>query len=172
MQLTLSDIRRLKNEDRNDSEVREILDIPIRTYQRYIQKYNLENKAIWYSLVRDEMESELLAVRDCMLFCCNYAKRKLQDDSIESSEHLEWIQTLQAARMNLFQTTVDGPEYIARVKPISTIYPQTKFQEEPNLEPPERNETPGMIASRKYIEKQLAAQNNNKNKKQTSYHTR
>jgi hypothetical protein len=81
-------------------------------YQDYMKRIREEDKIIWDTIIKHELESEILSVRDTMLYCCRYAKEQLKDKNISSSDKLEWINTLQGTRTNMLKLLVEGPEYL------------------------------------------------------------
>jgi hypothetical protein len=71
----ISSIRALKKERRSDKEIMESLGISLRMYQDYIKRIREEDKIMWDTIIKHELESEILSVRDTMLYCVRYAKR-------------------------------------------------------------------------------------------------
>jgi urease accessory protein UreF len=114
-----------------DSEVREILGVGIRMYQEYMQRIHEEDKLAWNEIVKDQLESEALAVRDCMLYCCKYAKEQLENKDTPSSDRIEWINTLQGTRTNMLKLLVEGAEYLKTAK---QVYPPRIPQIEERVE--------------------------------------
>jgi hypothetical protein len=156
VQRLLLDIRRLRDQDKPDSEVREILGISLRMYQDYMKRIREEDKIMWDTIIKHELESEILSVRDTMLYCCGYAKEQLKDKNVPSADKLEWINTLQGTRTNMLKLLVEGPEYLKTAK---QVYPPAIDQ---NLivgeSGPEREieNNKAMRQSHEYIKKRLA----------------
>jgi hypothetical protein len=130
VQHLLLDVRRLRDQDKTDSEVREILGVGIIMYQEYMQRIHEEDRLAWNEVIKDELESEILAVRNTMLYCCRYAKEQLKDKNVPSSDKLEWINTLQGTRTNMLKLLVEGPEYLktATIDVMSRVYIQSNLR--------------------------------------------
>jgi hypothetical protein len=111
-----------------------------------MQRIHSEDKIVWDSIIKDELESEALGVRDCMLYCVRYAKEQLKDKNVPSSDKLEWINTLQGTRTNILKLLVEGPEYLRSLK---QVYPP-RIQVEP------QTTTDEMRESHENIKKKLA----------------
>jgi UDP-glucose 6-dehydrogenase len=120
VQRLLLDIRRLRDQDKTDSEVKEILGVGIRMYQDYMKRIREEDKIMWDTIIKHELESEILSVRGTMLYCVRYAKEQLKDKNTPSADKLEWINTLQGTRTNILKLLVEGPEYLRTAK---QVYP-------------------------------------------------
>jgi hypothetical protein len=156
VQRLLLDIRRLRDQDKTDSEVREILSISLRMYQDYMKRIREEDKIIWDTIIKHELESEILSVRDTMLYCCRYAKEQLKDKNISSSDKLEWINTLQGTRTNMLKLLVEGPEYLKTAK---QVYPPKIEDLQVGESGPERErveDNKAMRQSHEYIKRMLA----------------
>jgi hypothetical protein len=149
VQRLLLDIRRLRDQDKPDSKIMESLGISLRMYQDYMKRIREEDKIMWDTIIKHELESEILSVRDTMLYCVRYAKEKLKDKNA-SADHLEWINTLQGTRINMLKLLVEGPEFLKTAK---QVYPPRIPQEiVERVEP----QTPEMKASHNNIKKRLA----------------
>jgi hypothetical protein len=132
---------------------REILGIGIRMYQEYMQRIHEEDRLAWNEVIKNELESEILSVRDTMLYCVRYAKEKLKDKNA-SADHLEWINTLQGTRINMLKLLVEGPEFLKTAKQVYPPKIEDLQVRESGPEPvPENKE---MQASHKYIQRKLA----------------
>jgi hypothetical protein len=116
----ISSIRALKKERRSDKEIMESLGISLRMYQDYMKRIREEDKIMWDTIIKHELESEILSVRDTMLYCVRYAKEQLKDKNTPSADKLEWIKTLQGTRTNILKLLVEGPEYLRTAK---QVYP-------------------------------------------------
>jgi hypothetical protein len=114
-------------------------------------------------VIKDELESEILAVRNTMLYWCRYAKEQeqLKDKNVPSSDKLEWINTLQGTRTNMLKLLVEGPEYLKIAK---QVYPP-KIEDlqvgesgpETGRERVENNNNKATRQSHEYIKKRMLA---------------
>ena len=52
----ISDMRQLRAQNKTDNEIRALLVLELRTYQRYTKQIHEEDKAIWFGITKIEME--------------------------------------------------------------------------------------------------------------------
>ncbi len=58
-----------------------LLKIPERTFRDYTARINKKDREVWYSITREELATELLALRSSLLDTYKYCKKKLEDPS-------------------------------------------------------------------------------------------
>lgn len=142
------DIRQLLNEDKDDSQIRQILKIELRTYQRYMKRIHKQNRELRLGITKDELASELLRLRASLSYTYRYCMDKLNDPNIPSAELLEWLHEKDNARMNLVKILTDYPREVDQTNHIE--------MEEPEPEPEEPiPQTKEMKQSEKNIQKML-----------------
>ena len=66
LQRIISDIRQLMEQGKTDNEIRGILGLEVRQYQRFVKSINLQNQKAWYFLVKNELATQLLALRNSL----------------------------------------------------------------------------------------------------------
>ena len=93
------------------SEIRQTLKIEERTFRRYISKINTEDKKIWYDIVSQELEGELLRLRSCLNNSYNIAKKMSEDETAHISERLEACQAANDCRLSLVQILREYDEF-------------------------------------------------------------
>ncbi|HEY7109803.1 MAG TPA: hypothetical protein VH415_10265 [Nitrososphaeraceae archaeon] len=62
----LSDIRSLKQQNKSDKEIRDILDLKIRMYQRYVKRIHELDQDIWRKITSTQLETELLRLKQSL----------------------------------------------------------------------------------------------------------
>ena len=60
------DIRTLRDSNKTDAEIRALLGLELRTYQNYLKRIHDEDKEIWHSIASEQIESELLRLKDSL----------------------------------------------------------------------------------------------------------
>ena len=108
----IKDIRSLREQNKPDSEIREMLGIELRTYQRYTKTIYEEDKQIWHDIASQELESELLKLRTCLNNSYNIAKKMSEDENAEIGERLEACQAAADFRISQVQILREYPVFI------------------------------------------------------------
>jgi hypothetical protein len=108
----IADIRALRESNKSEIEIRNLLDIPLRTYQRYTKTIHEEDKQVWYDIASQELESELLKLRTCLNNSYNIAKKMSEDETAEIGERLEACQAAADCRLSLVQILREYPVFI------------------------------------------------------------
>jgi hypothetical protein len=109
----LLDIRQLKAQSNTDNQIMETLSIPLRTYRRYLVRIYKDDKIVWLSLARTQLEPELLRLKES--FESTY-KRALELSNQDDERVLEALYTKDDARMNIVKLLVEGPKYVQEVE--------------------------------------------------------
>jgi len=110
---TENDIRALRAQGKTNDEVMAILKIPMRSYRRYCSAINKKDKQIWYSLVRDEVESQFLMLKNSLEHTYHRARELSEKDDYDSI--LEALETANSARVSIIQLLVEGPQMIEKI---------------------------------------------------------
>lgn len=92
------------------------LKIPLRTYRRYTASIHKQNQEIWYSLVRDELCTELLKLRSSLEDTYKIAKELCEKPDLGTGDTLEALQAKDSARLSVVQLLVEGTSYLAKVQ--------------------------------------------------------
>lgn len=107
----IKDIRSLRDSGKNDIEIRALLGIELRTYQRYTKTIYEEDKQVWYDIASQELESELLRLRSCLNNSYNIAKKISEDENANISDRLEACNVANDNRLSLVQILREYPEF-------------------------------------------------------------
>lgn len=106
----LADIRALMKQNKSSEQIMSLLHIPLRSYRRYTSKIYKQNQKAWYSLVRDELETELLALRFSFNETFTIAREIALDPSNKVEERLQALTVKDQSRLNLIQLLTEGIE--------------------------------------------------------------
>ena len=120
----ISDIGQLRAQDKTDYEIRDILNIELRTYQRYVKRINEEDKEIWCSITVNEMESELLRLKETFEQAFHRAKENSENEK-DDGAILEALDAKDNARVNIVKLLVEAPEPVQKIKG-GLVYPITR----------------------------------------------
>lgn len=127
------DIRSLRDSGKSDSEIRALLGLELRTYQKYNKRINEIDKAIFYSLVRDEIESQLLRLKQSLENTYITALQISQDK--EYDDRLTALEVKDSARLSICQLLVEGPKYIAKIQSQTQTQPDEISEQESTIKP-------------------------------------
>jgi hypothetical protein len=108
----VKDIRSLALEGKSDSDIRALLGLELRMYQKYTKRIHEEDKQVWYDIASQELESELLRLRTCLNNTYNIAKKLSEDETAKIDERLEACQAASDARLSLVQILREYPIFI------------------------------------------------------------
>ena len=108
----IKDIRSLREQNKPDSEIREMLGIELRTYQRYTKTIYEEDKQVWYDIASQELESELLKLRTCLNNNYNIAVKIAEDDNSKVDERLQACQAAADFRISQVQILREYPIFV------------------------------------------------------------
>lgn len=88
--------------------------LELRTYQRHIKRIGEEDKAVWYSIIRDELATELLRLRSSLEETYLIAKGLAEDPQYNNK--LEALQAKDDARLSIVHLLTEGPEMMVKVE--------------------------------------------------------
>jgi hypothetical protein len=119
----------LRAQNKSDKEIRDILNLELRTFQRYTKRIHDEDKEIWYSITSNEMASELLRLKGCLEHTYQKAN-EISEKKEDVGEVLEALNVKDNARVNIVMLLIEGPQLIKKYKgqlylllmPISTYH--------------------------------------------------
>jgi hypothetical protein len=154
VQRMMSDIKSLTEQGKSDEEIRQLLGIEIRQYQRYQKRIIELEKSEWAKLVSDKLESELLRLKTS--FEHTYRTAKKLSEKEDYDDRLDALNTKDNARTNIIILLRQGPDYIKGRTPLPVDIPTEDIDdiEEEDIEEPEP-ENKALKKSREYIQKQL-----------------
>jgi hypothetical protein len=109
----LTDIRSLKEQNKNDKEIRDILGLKVRMYQRYVKRVHELDQEIWRKITYTQLESELLKLKQSFEDTYIITKRISESDDKPTQEILEALNAKDNARLNIVRLLVDGPPLVA-----------------------------------------------------------
>ena len=112
----IKDIRTLRDNGKSDEEIRNLLGIELRTYQRYTKTIHEEDKQVWYDIASQELESELLKLRTCLNNNYKIAIKLAEDETAKIGERLEACQAASDARLSLVQILREYPMFVKSAK--------------------------------------------------------
>lgn len=108
----MEDIRKYRDKDYSDTQIRINLGIPERTFRRYSSKIRQEDKKIWLSMTQDRLEYELLRLKSSLEDTYQIAKSISENERIDPDDRLNALNTMNDARLSIVQLLRDGPQYI------------------------------------------------------------
>lgn len=108
------DISQLMQQGKSSGEIMDILGIPLRTFRRYTAAIHKQNQIAWYSLVRDELATELLRLRASLEESYHIALAMAEDP--ECPNRLEALQQKDDCRLSQVHLIVEGITYFAKVE--------------------------------------------------------
>ena len=60
------DIRALRDSGKNDIEIRDMLGLELRNYQKYTHILHLEDQKVWLSITQEQLGTELLRLKNAL----------------------------------------------------------------------------------------------------------
>ncbi len=105
-----NDIRQLLEQNKSDSEVMALLGLESRTYQRYVKRIHEEDKAVWYSITREELESQFLKLKQSFEETYTIARNYAMKPDIKCEDMLSALREKDMARMNVITSIIQGPK--------------------------------------------------------------
>ena len=127
----IKDIRSLRDSGKSDIEIRALLGIELRTYQRYTKTIYEEDKQVFYDIASQELETELLRLRSCLNHSYNIARKMSEDEKASISDRLEACQAANDCRLSLVQILREYDEFKRKI-PISQ--PESESELEGSVE--------------------------------------
>ena len=113
----LEDIRKYRNsQDRqySDEEIRSILGIKIRMYQRYLEIIHKQDKEAWLNVTRTQLEPEMLKLKASYEETYQTAKEEVQN-ATTTQDKLLASECKDGARLDIIRLLTDGPEYVKKI---------------------------------------------------------
>ena len=104
---TILDIQKLKSESKTDTEIMEILGLPLPTYRKYNARIHKHNKEIWNQIATTELHTEYLRLKESLEESYHIAREIAQD-----KDHpfcLDAIQVKDDARLSIVELLQEGP---------------------------------------------------------------
>ena len=106
----VEDIRMLREQNRTDFEIKNMLGLKDRQWRRYNSIVTTESKEIWNSLIHDKLEFEMLRLYRTLNN--NYAKIESKLDNESNPETIIMLtQELQEIALNKVRLLICGPQY-------------------------------------------------------------
>ena len=84
----IKDIRSLRDSGKSDNEIRELLKIELRTFQRLTKAIYEQDQQVWLSITQEQYCSELLRLLLCINYAYNIAKQLSEDSELKCEERL------------------------------------------------------------------------------------
>ena len=109
----LDDIKRLRN-DKTEQEIMGLLAIEYRTFRRYMEIINKQDKEAWLNITRTQLEPELLKLKSSLEHTYNKALEEV-DNATNTQDRLLALETKDDARLNIVHLITEGPDYIKHV---------------------------------------------------------
>jgi hypothetical protein len=103
----IKDIRTLRDSGKSDEEIRNLLRVELRTYQRYTKTIYEQDQSLWIKITQQEYATELLNLRSCINNAFNIAKALSEDSKLDCQDRLDSIQTMLDARISMVQLLGD-----------------------------------------------------------------
>jgi hypothetical protein len=112
----LTDIRSLREQNKSDKEIRDVLGLKVRMYQRYIKRIHEIDEEIWRKIASTQLESELLRLKQSFEDTYIITKRISESEDKPTQEILEALNAKDNARLNIVRLLVDGPPLVAEAE--------------------------------------------------------
>ena len=103
----IKDIRSLRDSGKSDEEIRNLLGIELRTFQRYTKTIYEEDQTLWLSITQEQYSTELLKLHSCLNYSYNIAKQLSEDSKLPCQDRLAAIQSMLDSRLSLVQLLGD-----------------------------------------------------------------
>jgi hypothetical protein len=114
VQRIISDIRTLMQQGKDDNEIREILGIEIRQYQRFTAAINKQNQKAWYSLVKNELATELIKMKASLEDSYQAALLLSKRSGLTTTDVLAALAAKDSARISVIQLLKEGTELLMK----------------------------------------------------------
>ena len=110
------DIRNYRKHPFNytDKQIQCELSLTERMWYRYNRIVNEQDKEIWLSITRTQLETELLNLKQSLEDTYRIAKEQVQKAET-TQERLLASETKDNARLNIVRLLVDGPAYVRKI---------------------------------------------------------
>jgi hypothetical protein len=105
----IADIRALRDSNKSENEIRQLLEIPLRTFQRYAKQIHEEDKQVWYDITSQELESALLRMRSSLEETYKISKNIAENESAAVDERLEALNCMNDSRLNIVKLLLEYP---------------------------------------------------------------
>jgi deoxyxylulose-5-phosphate synthase len=107
------DISNLMQQGKSSQEIMDLLHIPLRSYRRYTAAINKQEKNAWYSLVKNELATELLRLKSS--YEESFTKsRELANTSSVTTDVLLALEAKDSAMLNIVRLLVEGTELLMK----------------------------------------------------------
>jgi hypothetical protein len=126
VQRIIKDIRTLRDSNKSDIEIRALLGIELRTYQRYTKRIHEEDQNAWLSITQEQYATELLRLRSCLNNAYNIAKQLSEDSKLACQDRLAALQSMLDSRLSMVQLLGD----VDMKRKISTTVSQPELEEQ------------------------------------------
>lgn len=110
------DISQLMQQGKTSQEIMDLLGIPLRSYRRYTAAIHKQNQKAWYSLVRDELATELLKLRASLEESYHIALTLSKKPGLDTMDVLAALRAKDDSRLSQIQMLVEGLEWINKVE--------------------------------------------------------
>jgi hypothetical protein len=154
----IKDIRTLRDSGKADTEIRALLGIELRTYQRYTKRIHEEDQKVWYSITQEQMETELLRLKSSLEETYNITKQTALDPECE--DRIEALHCKDDARLSIVHLLSEYPDFIRPLEEstsqyVTNVTAPSKPTTLQRLYTPLKNKEPTIIFSKKYEEPEL-----------------
>ena len=96
-------------QNKSDGEIIALLKLPQRTLTRYKQRICEQNKQIWAKLVENQLEGELIKLKDSLESTYRIALAMSQDPECE--DRIDWLNTMNDSRLNIVTILQEYSEF-------------------------------------------------------------
>jgi hypothetical protein len=124
----IKDIRSLRDSGKSDVEIREILGIELRTFQRYTKTIYEQDQQVWFSITQEQLATELLRMKKSLEDTYKIAKEMALDPNCE--DRLAACQAANDFRLSIIHLLSEYPDFIRNVQPINI----SKIESKPYIE--------------------------------------
>jgi hypothetical protein len=115
----IADIRTLKDNGKSNEEIRLMLGISLRSYQRYTKRIHDENKRIWFAITQESLGTELLRMKKSLEKTFRISEKMAEDP--KSQDRIDWLNAMNDSRLNIIKLLVEYPDFEKKVIKMETF---------------------------------------------------
>ncbi len=128
VQRIVKNIRSLRDNGKSDLEIRETLDLELRTYQKYSKRIIEEDKNTWFSISQGLLSSELFKLKSSLEHTYKISKELSENEDYD--DRLEALISKDNARVEIIKLLTEAPKLIQE-----TESQLPKMETKPYVEP-------------------------------------
>lgn len=107
--LQVRQVKRMLEDNKTDSQIMELLQIPHRTYYRYKGKIIDQDKQEWAEVVKESLESRALKIKQTVEWSYAISKKIAEDDTVRARDRIEACRVMVENQVSLWHLLKRGP---------------------------------------------------------------